>query len=158
MRWLLSLVNLGVGLWTGALFGFAILTAPVVFRVVNSNTLAGQVTQAVLGTIDAIGFAVGAVAVLVYWLAAKGRQRKGVAWLRPLLAAVMLLVSLYAHSAVVGRMAGIQARMDRPIDQLPKDDPLRAEFDRVHQQSRSLYGVVLLAGMALLVLAPEQSD
>lgn len=141
-----------LALWTGALFGFAILTAPRLFALIGSRTIAGSVTAAVLGSIDILAFVFsGIILVLGVLRRLWGQSLQG---FRVAGVVAMLLLTLYAHLFIVGRMNAVQARMDRPIEQYAVTDPLRSSFDALHQQSRVVYGGVLLLGIGLLAHVP----
>jgi len=155
-RLLLALELLCLALWTGSLFGFAFFTAPTVFSVVGAPSVAGKVTRLVLGNLDFLAVILAVLVLLSLLL-----RRAGTAWhrwLRVAAVAVMLGLTLYAHVGIVGRMNAIQARMDQPIEKYALSDPLRAEYDRYHARSRSVYGGVLLLGMALIAAAPWQNE
>lgn len=154
-RLLLGLELLCLALWTGSLFGFAFFTAPTVFSVVGSPSVAGRVTGLVLGNLDFLALALTLVILVSQFLRRGGARWHQ--WLRAAGVLAMLTLTLYAHFGVVGQMNALQARMDRPIEQYAVTDPLRAAYDRYHERSRGVYGGVLLLGMALLVAAPLQN-
>ncbi len=156
-RLLLATELLCLALWTGSLFGFAFFTAPTVFHVVGSPSVAGRVTGLVLGNLDFVAVAL-ALLILFSLLLRRGGAAAWHRWLRVGAVVAMLGLTVYAHFGVVGRMDAIQSRMDRPIEQYERTDPLRAEYDRIHDRSRTVYGGVLLLGMALLAAAPWQNE
>ena len=66
---------------------------------------------------------------------------------------VMLLLTVVSQHYLIPRMAQLRTQMVS-VDATPPENPLRAEFDRLHKVSVRLEGSVLLLGLiALFVTA-----
>ena len=95
----------------------------------------------------------GVIAAVVYLVAGLGLARSIRALGQPAALAViaMLLLTVASQHLVTPRMAGLRRDMVS-VDATPRDNPLRVEFDRLHQWSVRIEGSVLLLGVAALFL------
>lgn len=136
-----SLMWLALGGWVGSWACFALLVAPVAFRVLPSAELAGKLVGPVLASLHYAG----AVAALVVagsaaWL---GRGRLAVAL--PLLLGAGCLVNEWVVTARITAL--------RPLAFGPEgSSEAAAAFYRLHQVSMLVFGAVLLGAIALVVL------
>jgi hypothetical protein len=64
---------------------------------------------------------------------------------------LMLALTLVSQRRVTPRLAELRTEMVS-VDATPKDNPLRVEFDRLHQTSVRIEVAVLLIGVAALFL------
>jgi len=67
---------------------------------------------------------------------------------------VMLLLTLYSQMSVIPRMENDRLSLGGDVTTVSKDNPVRMDFDRLHQRSVNLEGAVLLGGLVLVALAP----
>jgi hypothetical protein len=63
----------------------------------------------------------------------------------------MLALTFVSQARVTPRLAELRTEMVS-VDATPKDNPLRVEFDRLHQTSVRIEVAVLLIGIAALFL------
>jgi hypothetical protein len=63
----------------------------------------------------------------------------------------MIALTFYSQKFVTSRLAGLRREMVS-VDATPRDNPLRVEFDSLHQWSVRIEGAVLLLGLAGLFL------
>ena len=141
-------------LWTGMVLGFAFLMAPLLFALLPSRDLAGQIAGRVVGRLDwAAWFSFLAAMVLVLfprWLrevpedAGVGPQRLWTA--TALVALLMCFTSQFIVSPGLGR---IKARMEGPVETLAKDHPDRVAYQKAHSISRQLMFLRLLLALGL---------
>jgi hypothetical protein len=68
---------------------------------------------------------------------------------RHLLIVAMLLLTAISQFAITPRMHAIRNEVG-VIDNVPPDNPLRAEFDRLHGWSERCEGTILLLGLVAL--------
>src|SRR5271156_2125650 len=96
---------------------------------------------------------IGIVAGLIYVLAFVVERRSLAAIARPAAILVVLMIALtfYSQKFVTSRLAGLRREMVS-VDATPRDNPLRVEFDGLHQWSVRIEGAVLLLGLAGLFL------
>jgi hypothetical protein len=138
---------LALGLWIGALAGFAFVFAPTAFSVLpNLNTFATLI-GAVLRALTDTGYVLGAVALP----AALVRGAR----LRAVMVALMLALSLYHVQVVMPAMQATLQSLRAPIAQTPKDDPIRMHYDAEHRWSSSVYAAILLLGLIALSAASQ---
>ena len=75
--------------------------------------------------------------------------------LRNLIVYGMLILTLVSMFGVASRMLELRQQMGI-IDDVPLDNPLRVEFNRLHHWSTRIETTVLVLGLALLYLASRR--
>jgi uncharacterized membrane protein len=144
---LLSLV-----VWLGGLIFFAFVLAPTAFSpgLLPTRQLAGSIVGRSLDRLHYMAIASGIVfllASMLYSRMASGNARPLAA--RHILIVLMLLLTVISQCAISPKMHTIRAEVG-VIDDLPPDNPLRVEFDRLHVWSEKFEVAVLLLGLAAL--------
>ena len=114
---------------------------------------AGSVVGACLRILHQEGLFAGALLVLLF----VGASVTGVyprQVLRPPLVTVvvMLLLTAYSQFSIIPRMETYRTAAGGVIDAVPKSDPNRAGFDRLHNQSTHVEECVMIAGLLLVLL------
>ncbi len=148
---LLSLV-----VWIGGIIFFASVVAPAAFAVLPSHQYAGQVVSRSLDRLHWIGVGSGVVfliASMAYARAATGAVQPFAA--RHVLIVVMIVLTLVSQMTISGKMLALRNDM-QVIDNVPRDDPRRLEFNRLHQWSTRLESTVLLMGLAVIYLTARK--
>jgi len=148
---LLSLVA-----WIGGLIFFAFVLAPTVFAVLPTRQLAGNVVSRSLGILHWMALGCGvvfAITSMIYSRIVNGVLEPFA--LRNMLLYLMIILTLVSMFGIAGRMAVLREQMG-VIDDLPYNDPLRMEFNRLHAWSTRIEGLVLLLGLGLLYLTTRQ--
>jgi uncharacterized membrane protein len=140
---------LGLSLWLGSDVFLSFVVAPGAFSILASRDQAGAMVGFALGRMHIAGIVCG----LVLLLARLVRTRTFASLAAPAALCVVLMIGLTAISqySVSARMAGLRTQMGS-IQATSKDNPLRVEFDRLHQRSVMLESGVLLAGFAAMYL------
>jgi Domain of unknown function (DUF4149) len=144
---LLSLV-----VWLGGLIFFAFVLAPTAFSpgLLPTRHLAGAIVGRSLDLLHFMAIASGFVFLIssmLYSRMATGHPRPMA--LRNLLITLMLLLTVISQSAISPKMHAIRAEIG-VIDNVPVDNPLRMEFDRLHAFSEKFEEAVLLLGLVTL--------
>jgi hypothetical protein len=147
-------------LWTGMALGFALLSAPVLFRFLPRD-LAGSIVSVLLRRLDlAAWLAFGLAFVLAAgsrWVAEvpeEGPVGPTRLWTAAALAA--LLICFASTFIVSPRLHGIRAEHGAALETLPADHPDQRAFKRGHGLSRQflllrmLLALGLAGGIALL--------
>ena len=140
---------LSLGLWLGSDVFLSFVVAPGAFSVLASRDQAGAMVGLALTRMHWGGVICGVVFLLTRLL-----RRESVAELvRPagLCVLVMMAATLVSQLTVSARMAQLRAQMGS-IQATAADNPLLAEFSKLHRVSVSLESVVLLAGFAAIFL------
>lgn len=142
-----------LALWVGAIFGFGVLFAPVLFASLPSRETAGGIAGNVLARIDTLGLIAGGIMLVVTALQAIDSGWTALDLGRLLTAAVMLALVSVNATTVRQRLSAAKEKMERSIDEYAQDDPLRREYNQLHRTSRLLFSANLLLGMLLIVLS-----
>jgi hypothetical protein len=79
----------------------------------------------------------------------------GLARLAALIVVLMILLTAASNWGVSPRLRVLRQQMGS-VDATPLENPLRTQFDRLHQMSVRLEGGVLLLGLAALYLTARQ--
>lgn len=140
---------LALSLWLGSDVFLSFVVAPGAFSILGSRDQAGAMVGFALGRMHFIGVVCG-VAIL---LARLVRTRMFASLVAPAALCVVLMIALtvISQQAVTPRMAALRTQMGS-IQATAADNPLRVEFDRLHQRSVMLESGVLLAGFAAVYL------
>jgi hypothetical protein len=140
--------------WLGAAAFFSVAVAPVLFAVLPTRTLAGEVVGRVLPGVFYSGIVVG-VMVMVIEVASRG----GWSWRgREVLGALIASACAIAQFIVNPRIARLRAEIAGPIETLAIDDARRMMFGRLHGVSIAWLGVAMLASAIALVLSARTLD
>ncbi len=140
---------LALGTWVGGIIFLSFVVAPGAFGVLGSRDQAGTMVGFALGRLHWIGIVAG----LIYVVALVVERRSIAAIARPAAILVVLMIALtfYSQKFVTSRLGGLRREMVS-VDATPRDNPLRVEFDSLHQWSVRIEGTVLLLGLAGLFL------
>jgi hypothetical protein len=144
---LLSLV-----LWIGGIVFFGAVVAPTVFTVLPTHELAGKVVARSLAILHWMGVVCG----LVFLLTSMAYSRLAAGSVQPLatrhlLILAMIVLTLISQLAISARMNAMRVQLGS-IDQVAPTDPLRMEFNRLHQWSTGVEMTVLVLGLAVIYL------
>ena len=152
MSFLRFLMLLSLVVWLGGLIFFAFVLAPTAFSpgLLPSRQMAGSIVGRSLDRLHYVAIVSGAVfliASMLYSRIASGNARPLAA--RHVLIVLMLLLTVISQFAITPKMQAIRAEAG-VIDDLPPDNPLRMEFDRLHVWSEKFEVAVLLLGLVAL--------
>ena len=152
MSFLRFLMLLSLVVWLGGLIFFAFVLAPTVFSpgLLPSRQMAGSIVGRSLDRLHYVAIVSGTVfliASMLYSRIASGNARPLAA--RHVLIVLMLLLTVISQFTISPKMHAIRAEAG-VIDDLPPDNPLRMEFDRLHVWSEKFEVAVLLLGLVAL--------
>jgi hypothetical protein len=145
-----TLEFLSLGLWLGSDVFLSFVVAPGAFGVLASRDQAGAIVGFALTRMHVGGIICGVIFILARW----ARTRAvGDVFVAPAIwcVAVMMAATLVSQFTVSAKLAGLRVQMGS-IQAAAADNPLLAEFSRLHRVSDSLESVVLLAGIAGMFL------
>lgn len=147
MKFLSDVRLLLLAIWLGAAV-FFIGVAQSAFAVVPDREMAGAVVNRTLSILNFAGMGI-AIILLISSLIRSRDFRQVWVWLERFLLTLVLL-SCAGGQFVIGLwLSATRAQMGRPIDQVPLDDPLRVQFNNLHEWSIW----VLMTGMAAALIA-----
>jgi uncharacterized membrane protein len=152
MSFLRFLMLLSLVVWLGGLIFFAFVLAPTVFSpgLLPTRQVAGSIVGRSLDLLHYMAIVSGIVflmASMAYSRMATGNA--GPVAARHLLMAAMLVLTAISQFAITPRMHAIRNEVG-VIDNVTPDNPLRAEFDRLHGWSERCEGTILLLGLVAL--------
>jgi hypothetical protein len=136
-----------LGIWLGALIGFAFIFAPIAFRLVAPLDVGrfAALTASALAALTQWGYALGGIAILVALARAIDAGDRTWDIVRAALVAIALGFAAYEQQAIVPAM---QATSD-----------LRGpEYHALHQRSSGIYGGAVLLVLAALALAAARRE
>src|SRR5262249_53275879 len=127
------------------------VVAPTVFSALPAQDVAGTIVGRSLGALHRIGLSCGVIFLAATFMETLKQSRL----LRGLIG-LMLLCTAFSQFRITPLMQQIRTAVGGPIQARPPNDAGRAMFDRLHQTSVILEGIVLLAGVgAVVVLSRE---
>ncbi len=157
-----SLVYLVLGLWLGALVFFGAVLAPIAFGQLPplfptpaaGIHAAGMVVGGSLVRLHWIGLFCGLIFLLVS-VVARAHYRTIIP--QAVLVLVMMLLTAYSQFSIIPRMDTARDSVGGNVDAVAANNPGRQIFDRLHQRSVHVEGLVLLCGLGALVATAHWS-
>jgi hypothetical protein len=147
-----ALYVLLAALWCGALLFFSI-GAGIVLRTSPSRQAGGTVNRALLDVLDVGSYVVvGLLLVLFLAVERSAMVRKLARALTFRLLVVVLAATLVSHLLVTPEMVALRDRMGTAIDLVPKGDPLRMQWGRLHALSALALLLRIVCGLGLFGL------
>jgi hypothetical protein len=155
-----GLIFLGLAVWIGGMLFFGAVVAPVAFGSLMPMVpdpalglhLAGTVVRVSLLRLHDMGLVCGIILLVLTIVerAAKMTYRSIAPHL--VLLALMLGLTAYSQYSVIPRMESLRIRAGAAMDNPEASDPAKVDFNRLHNLSTRLEGVVLLCGLGLIFL------
>jgi hypothetical protein len=147
MRFLTAFRLLLLGLWLGAAV-FFIPVAQSAFAILPSRDMAGNLVSRTLAILNYSGIGIAIVALLTSLIVPDGIRRIGL-WAERTLLIIFGVGCAVCQFVISWWMLMIRTQMGRPIDEVAVDDPLRIQFNNLHQYS----SWIILTAMAAALLA-----
>jgi uncharacterized membrane protein len=149
-----------LGTWLGGIMFFSFILAPSAFGLLSSRDQAGILVGFSLGRLHVMGIIMGlvylaAMVSLALFATSARSSFGGLARLAALIVVLMILLTAASNWGVSPRLRVLRQQMGS-VDATPLENPLRTQFDRLHQMSVRLEGGVLLLGLAALYLTARQ--
>jgi uncharacterized membrane protein len=146
------LLVLSLVVWIGGVIFFSFVVAPAVFSILSAQAVAGRIVSSALGSLHLVGLACGVIFLAATFLTELARAK-----ILRVFVVLMILCTAYSQFRITPQMQQIREAVGGPIQALPPQDAGRAAFDRLHEMSVALEGVVLLCGIGLIgTLAAEE--
>ena len=146
--------------WVGGLAFFAFVVAPVAFGTLASAHQAGLVVGGTLRVLHWIGLVGGAVFCLgTGWLWFRAEVPARVGFIRELaLTAVMLIVTAYSQFVILPAMKVDRVLAGGEVETASLENAGRVDFERLHQLSEKLEGLILLCGLGVVFVLSRESQ
>ena len=138
-----------LGVWLGAMVFFSFAVAPSAFAVLPSRNLAGLVVGSTLSKVEWLGLGLGVLLLVIQFLKPLV-LKTALGKLTLLLLAIMIAANGLLRFWVSPEMNKLRLAMGRPVDDVDPADPLRLQFNDLHQYSVRLMGTAILCGLVLL--------
>ena len=146
MKFLSDVRLLLLSIWLGAAV-FFIAVAQSAFAVLPQRELAGAMVSRTLSILNFGGLAIGIILIATSFIGTSTFKRASI-WAERFLF-LILAGACAAGQFVIGLwLSMLRGQMNRPIDEIPADDPLRMKFDSLHNYSE---WVLLIAMVAALI-------
>jgi hypothetical protein len=136
-----------LGTWVGSIIYLSFIVAPGAFAALKSRDQAGSMVAYSLSQLHLLGL----IAAVLYIVATFVPIRAMKDLVQPAIIGVVLmaLLTIFSQEHVTSRMHELRTEMVS-VDATPPENPLRVEFDHLHQLSVRLEAAVLLIGIASL--------
>ncbi|MEP6944383.1 MAG: DUF4149 domain-containing protein [Acidobacteriota bacterium] len=135
-----------LGIWLGASC-FFIAVAQSAFSVLPAREMAGLIVNRTLAILEYAGIGI-AVLLILMSLVGTSRVSKWWLWTERILLMVVAAACAVGQFLIGFWLSSSRAQMGKPIDEVAANDPLRIQFNNLHE-----YSVwVLFVGMAAAVL------
>lgn len=144
---------LSLGIWIGSMIFFSFAVAPGAFAVLPTRELAGAMVTITIGKIELLGLMIGPLLILIQaagWRARYSSKLNN--GLRVILILVMIACAALSRFGISPRMVSLRAAMGGHIDDVPAADPLKVQFNDLHQYSVALMGTAMIAGIVVVFL------
>ena len=137
-----------IGIWLGAAVFFSAGVAPGAFAVLPSRELAGSMVNRSLMIVNLSGLIIS-ILLLLATLIPRGEEKKVWIWLQRVFLVIVAAACAVGHFVIAFWLAYLRIQMNRPIDELPATDPLRIQFNNLHQYS--VWVLITAMAAALIV-------
>ena len=152
MKFFSDIRLLFLAIWLGASV-FFIGVAQTAFSVLQQRELAGAVVNKTLGILNYGGMAI-AVLLIVTSLVASANVNKFWLWVERFLLLVIAASCAIGQFVIGFWLASIRAQIGRPIDEVALDDPLRIQFNTLHEYSVwVLFAAMVAALVTFFIIA-----
>ena len=147
MKFFSDIRLLVLAIWLGAAV-FFIGVAQAAFAVLPQRELAGAVVNRTLAILNFSGMAISVFLILTSLLATSRISKLGL-WVERFLLLVIAAACAVGQFVIGLWLASVRAQIGKPIDDVPLDDPLRVQFNMLHEYSVWM----LFAGMVAALIA-----
>ena len=152
MKFFSDIRLLVLAIWLGAAV-FFIGVAQAAFAVVPQRELAGAVVNRTLAILNFSGMAISVFLILTSLLATS-RISKLWLWIERFMLLVIAAACAIGQFVIGLWLASVRAQIGKPIDEVALDDPLRVQFNMLHEYSVwVLFGGMIAALIAFFIIA-----
>jgi hypothetical protein len=141
-----------LGAWLGSMMFFSFAVAPSAFAVLPTREMAGVIVTSTIGKVEIMGLVIGPLLLFLNAVQSK-RSRNPAKTLRIALIVLMVICAALSRFWISPSMVSLRTAMGGHIDDVASTDPLRVQFNDLHQYSVGLMGVAIVAGLVSFFLA-----
>lgn len=121
-------------LWLGAACFFSFAVAPSAFAVLPSREIAGAMVSRSLSIVNYSGLIVGLILLASSFVGQSAANHFRL-WAERFLLLILMLACAAGQFVIGLWLTLVKAQIGRPIDEIAIDDPLRIQFNNLHQYS-----------------------
>jgi len=132
-------------------FSFAV--APSAFAVLPTREMAGVIVTGTIGKVEVIGLINGPLLILINTL--KKSRSSSTKVLSIGLIGLMVICAALSRFWISPSMVSLRAAMGGHIDDVSPADPMRLQFNALHQYSVALMGIAIVVGLVSLFLTVQ---
>ena len=140
-----------LGVWLGSMMFFSFAVAPSSFAVLPTREMAGVIVTSTIGKVEIMGLVIGPLLLLLNAVQSKSRNEPRI--LRIGLIVLMVICAGLSRFWISPSMVSLRAAIGGHIDDVASTDPLRVQFNDLHQYSVALMGTAIVAGLVSFFLA-----
>lgn len=157
MNFLANIRLLLTGLWLGAAV-FFIGVAQSAFAVLPTRELAGSVVSRTLMIVNLSGLIIGLILLLTSFI--KNLNIKPfLLWTERVLLILLTAACAVNQFVIAIWLAYVRAQFGgKPVDEIPLEDPLRIQFNQLHQYSVWILMGSMAAALVVFFLIARKSD
>jgi uncharacterized protein DUF4149 len=142
-----------LGGWLGSMMFFSFAVAPSAFAVLPTREMAGVIVTSAIGKIDVLGLVIGTLLILMHIGSLRSRAASGpIKTLKGILLLLMIAAAGLSRFLISPAMVSLRAQMGGHIDDVAVTDPMRVQFNDLHQYSVGLMTAAMISGLAVLFL------
>jgi hypothetical protein len=151
-----TLLYLALIVWLGAEIFFPIVAA-ITFTTLHPDThTAGTIVGELLRILHGMGLVSGMVALALLALAPAWGIYKARSVLAPMtLVLLMIALTVYAQFGIIPAMERDRIAAGGAIDTSDQSNSITVDFNRLHNRSEDVEGIILLMGLATVVLVAK---
>ena len=154
MYFLSTIRVLLIGLWLGAACFFSFAVAPSAFAVLPSRELAGSVVSRTLAIVNYGGLLMGLILFASSFVKQSEIKKIGL-WAERFLLVVFSSACGVGQFVIALWLSYIRSQINRPIDEVAPEDPLRIQFNNFHQYSVWVLGAAMIAALVLFFIMTQ---
>jgi hypothetical protein len=145
--------TLCLSIWLGSMVFFSFAVAPSAFASLPSHELAGLLVTSAISKVEWLGIVLGPVLLVLLMLTRRsGEKIYSATAVRAALLATMTVSAAISKYFITPSMVTLRNDMTGGIDNIPATDPMKVQFDSLHQYSVGLMSLALFAGLVALFL------
>ncbi|CAN5831787.1 hypothetical protein BH20ACI4_BH20ACI4_13750 [soil metagenome] len=156
MRFLTDIQLLLIALWLGAACFFSFAVAPGAFGVLPSREAAGLMVNRTLLIVNISGMVIGAILLLISFFVLKGENKIRV-WSERILLAIMIAACAVGQFVIGTWLSYVKMQMGKPIDEVALEDPLRIQFNQLHEYSVWILVTAMISALIIFFLIGRKS-
>jgi hypothetical protein len=157
MNFIKDIRALLIALWLGAACFFSFAVAPSAFGVLASRELAGSMVSRTLMIVNLSGLVIGLILLVSSFVKQTG-TKPVLIWLERLLLAILVGACAVGQFVIGIWLSYVKSQMGRPIDEVPLEDPLRIQFNNLHEYSVWILVTAMIAALAAFFIIARKSE